>query len=478
MNLVTGDWIPIIDKTGKHRLVSLNTLYAEADQFKDLAVTPPQRIAVMRLLICITQAALDGPEHEKEWKTCKTEIKPVSLGYLKKHIYEFSLDGDRPFLQINSLAPTGNAVLDKLDFGLSAGNNSILFDHRAGPDGRIQSPGWCALMLLTYQAFSPGGTIGESAWSGVKTGRNSEHAPCIEGSALHTLIRGENLLAGIHLNLLTKKCVQEYTPLSWGTPTWEFEPKAPSHEGLNAIKQSYLGRLTPLSRGILLDTTTTRMTLVNGLAYPKLPESRDTTTTLRLRKSKKEESYFYLPTDPTKHPWRELGALLTLTDKDRPGGALALRHLDPARPDTVDIWTGGLAADKGKIIDTAEWTFSIPQCMLESSALKRYESGVQLSEKAVWSLGNGVKAYCDALKMENTLNDKAKGYFWSTLDRQYPVLLQVANSSDTTLIETWYPIVRQAMQQAYDHACPHETPRQIQAFALGQQSPRLKKPEP
>jgi CRISPR system Cascade subunit CasA len=477
MNLTGDPWMPVIYETGVHMLVSLNTLYADAEKIRDLCATPPQRIALMRLLICITQAALNGPEDERDWRTCRNHIGPMSTKYLQDHVEEFNLYGNRPFLQINALEATSNAVMDKLDFGLSAGNNSVLFDHGANPDGRSHTPGWCALMLLTYQAFSPGGTIGETKWSGISTGRNSEHAPCVEGSMLHTIIRGQNLLECIHLNLLTKKCVEEFTSFSWGRPTWEIEPKSRDEETLAELRTSYLGRLVPLSRGILLGTSDLKMTLVNGLAYPKLPEAREPSGTLRLRKAKKDERCFYLAADPAKHPWRELGSLLTFSSKDQPGGALALRHLDPTQQETIDVWTGGLVADQGKIIDAVEWTFSIPQSMLESSALKRYEDGVELAGKAERALSNGTKSYCEALKMENTLGSRAKTHFWSTLDSSYPILLKAANTSGAESAKLWFPVVRDTMNQAYEYACPHETPRQIQAFAEGQRQLRLKKPD-
>jgi len=480
MNLTGDPWIPVIYETGVHTLVSLNTLYTEAEQIRDLCATPPQRIALMRLLICIAQRALNGPEDERDWRSCRNCIGPMSTQYLQDHVEEFNLYGNQPFLQVDALQATSNAVTDKLDFGSSAGNNSVLFDHAANPDGRFHTPGWCALMLLTYQAFSPGGTIGEAKWSGISTGRNSEHAPCVEGSMLHTIIRGQNLLECIHLNLLTKKCIEESTSFSWGRPTWEIEPKSRDEETLAELRTSYLGRLVPLSRGILLDGSGARMTLANGLGYPKLPEAREPNATVLLWKGKKEEHYSYLRTEPAKHPWRELASLLTLSRRDGPGGALALRHLDATRKTMVDIWTGGMKTEPGKagkIQDVGEWMFSIPQSMLESSALKRYEDGVELAGKAERALSNGAKSYCEALKMENTLGSQAKTHFWSTLDSSYPILLKAANTSGVESARLWFPVVRDAMNHAYEYACPHETPRQIQAFAEGQRQLRLKKPD-
>jgi len=397
--------------------------------------------------------------------------------YLQAHKDEFNLYGNRPFLQVTALEPTNNAVVDKLDFGLSAGHNTVLFDHAATPEGRVHTPAWCALMLLTYQCFSPGGTIGETKWSGVPTGRNSNHAPCVEGSALHTLIRGQNMLESIYMNLLTKKLVEE-AGLQWGRPIWEIDPTNPPNEPpLKDTVTTYLGRLVPLSRGVLLDPATPKMTLVNGLTYPKLPEVREVSATVLLRNIGKQEQQSYLGTDPAKHPWRELGSILAITRKNRTGGALSLLNLSSAQDTIIDIWTGGLAADKGKVIDAAEWTFSISQSMLERATLHKYKKGVELAAKAEQALGKSISTYCSDLKRENTLGPKAKSHFWSILDSSYRILLQVASSQDLTLAERWYPVVQEAMEQAYDATCPHETPRQIQAFAHGRKSLRVKKPD-
>ncbi|MEA2013504.1 MAG: type I-E CRISPR-associated protein Cse1/CasA [Verrucomicrobiota bacterium] len=154
MNLVNGDWIPVIFEDGKTQLVSLGTLYEQADKISDLVLTPPQRISIMRLLICITQAALDGPENEAEWLKCENRIIPESINYLKSRINKFNLyDDKQPFMQVLNCEKLSNASCDKLDFGLAAGNNPTLFDHKAASGQRKQSDAWIAVMLISYQNF-------------------------------------------------------------------------------------------------------------------------------------------------------------------------------------------------------------------------------------------------------------------------------------------------------------------------------------
>jgi len=61
MNLIVDAWIPALCANGRRELFSLLDLFASAHELRDLAVKPHERVSLMRLLLCITQAALDGP---------------------------------------------------------------------------------------------------------------------------------------------------------------------------------------------------------------------------------------------------------------------------------------------------------------------------------------------------------------------------------------------------------------------------------
>jgi CRISPR-associated protein Cse1 (CRISPR_cse1) len=64
MNLTLDPWIPVVQADGSSELLSLQDLFAQAHELHDLAVKTPRTCcfdALMRLLLCITQAALDGP---------------------------------------------------------------------------------------------------------------------------------------------------------------------------------------------------------------------------------------------------------------------------------------------------------------------------------------------------------------------------------------------------------------------------------
>ena len=68
MNLVTEPWIPIVTIGGKPDFASLMQIFTEGEKYADLSVRPHERVALIRLLICIAQAALDGPKDKDDWK--------------------------------------------------------------------------------------------------------------------------------------------------------------------------------------------------------------------------------------------------------------------------------------------------------------------------------------------------------------------------------------------------------------------------
>ncbi|RLB85814.1 MAG: type I-E CRISPR-associated protein Cse1/CasA, partial [Deltaproteobacteria bacterium] len=106
MNLVTDPWLPVSDTNNRLCYISLNQLFEKPDEWLDLVLRPHERVSVMRLLICIVQAALDGPTDIDEWNEALDEIPEAGLSYLNEWQSFFDLfDKKKPFLQIASLKP-------------------------------------------------------------------------------------------------------------------------------------------------------------------------------------------------------------------------------------------------------------------------------------------------------------------------------------------------------------------------------------
>lgn len=489
MNLVTDPWIPVTFQNGTYESLNLKSTFERSQDIQDLNACPHERIAIMRLLICITNAALNGPKDEEEWEECLENIIPAVLRYLKDWQSSFELFGEKTaFLQISGLEvplkenskdeDSGKKEISKLDFSLATGNNTTLFDNKANGELRAFAPDRIIRMLLSFQCFSPGGRIGVASWNSEDTkGKGSSlHAPCT-GSMVHTLIRASNLLFTIHLNLLNQKQIEQVYGLnSWGKPVWESMPTSLNDEySIFNATRTYLGRLLPLSRAIrLLDCRF--MILANGLDYEGYPSFREATATTILGKeiAKKESTIRLLTISPQKAVWRELHSIL-LWNRNKSlnlSGPLALSNLDGKL--SIDLWTGALITDKAKIIDSVESVFHIPAEMFNDVGRLIYEEGIQYANQGLAALEEAIKVY--AMKLgENASNSiaKARLMYWTAMENKVDLLIQLArnpfiNTEDKNFHDSkWGKAVWERMQNTYDMVCLHSTSRQLEAYSRG-----------
>jgi CRISPR system Cascade subunit CasA len=499
MNLTRDPWIPIVRLDGAFALVSLREIFEPGSAIRRLSVRPHEKIALMRLLLCISQAALDGPADREAWATCSEKLPAAARDYLKKWEASFELFGDGPrFLQVGNLKRTpkpekkksskaikpeameekeeGNPA-SKLDLALASGNNATLFDNRAGGDRALPNDR-LALGLLTFQCFSPGGCIGVAQWKGKDSpGKgSSNHAPCTPSGMLHTYLEGENLLTTLHLNILAR---DEYfgtggTP--WGKPIWEQSVESPAdHSAIENATTTYLGRLVSMSRAIRLNPGGRDMILANGIEYPLYPAYRETAATYVMR----QDESVVLGASLGRSLWRQLSAITVKrrAESSNAVGPLALANL----PDheNITLWIGALATDKGKIEDTVEGSYDIPAGMFQEAGRKLFEEGVQLAETWQQGLSFSVKTWAAAMKLEPVPYDCARRYFWTAIEQGVPTLLTLASSPETAgdlTSSAWGHAVKAAAIEAYMFACSHQTPRQIEAFARGRQQLHLRPP--
>jgi CRISPR system Cascade subunit CasA len=507
MNLTTDAWIPIVWNDGRPGTVSLREVFERGDEIRDLAVRPHERIAVMRLLLCIAHAGLDGPEDHDDWEACRTRMAPSAVRYLDDWQRAFELYGNGPrFLQVPNLrkpATTSDAEdeeqqegnsTSKLDLALATGNNRTLFDN-AGGSGRSFDDSRLAVQLLTFQCFSPCGTIGVALWNGsptpgwgaypkVRPGK-SAHAPCLSGNMLHSYLRENNVLDSVHSNLITKEQVRAlYGDHAWGSPVWERIPSGPSDTGaVQNATTSYLGRLAPLSRAVRLAEDRRSMILANALEYPAHPEWREPSATIVTGVRNKQPSRFALAASVDKATWRELHALTVIAvDNCTNGGPVALLNIP--QDEGFDLWVGGLvAAGNGKLVDTTESVFHIPAAMLTETSQRVYEYGVRHAETVEYKLRRAVSVYhkevgdnLDRPEMKNRrfqIQRNATVQFWTDIEQVVPHLLELAAEPGKLGLKlewhktSWGQTVWSSAREAYERACPHETPRQMRAYALG-----------
>ncbi len=461
MNLVDESWIPVVYGNGTLDKVSLMEVFSNGEMIADLDAPPCQRIALMRLLVCIAQAALDGPKDEQDWLDCRGRIVPAAQEYLKRWHDKFELYGDNAFLQVAGLTGKPNATKDKLEFSFSSGNNDTLYDHGANEPRRETSDAELALRLLVFQNFSPGGLIGRHIWDGKETSKTSTHAPCVERSMLFTIVIAENLISSIHSNFITKEQVSRLPQKVYGKPCWETNM---SSSELKTMLNTHLARLVPISRIIKIENANSEILLGAGLEYKQLPEAREPWASVVLRNNK----LGYVGTSISKQPWRDVASLLSLQAANETEGAMQLNHIRHlSEGAVVKIWTGGLATDKAKILNEMEWSFVIPVSFLESLNLANYQNAVGEAEKGKDRLYSAISSYASFQKAESKIwKTSAEKFYWDILTDSIKNLEAVADNSPDARSE-WHGYIKKAMEQAYEKTCPHETARQLEAYVNG-----------
>ena len=328
MNLTTDRWIPVVLTAGGVDTMSLEQVFRDCGKIRDLAVRPHERIALMRLLLAITHAGLDGPRDDRDWRVCRERLPKAAFQHLVEHRKAFNFIGEGPLFgqlysgtkdspQPRAKEPTWAS---KLDLALATGNNPTVFDNGATDIRSFTSPD-LARMLLAYQVCSP--LIGR----GYK-GRS----PCVEGNMLHTLLLGGTLLETIWLNLLDRVFVQDnYGPHAWGVPVWIAMPRSKGDKASERnATTTYLGRLVPLSRTICFAESRQTIALENGLNYPAWDGNPAEPTATVVVKDKKERKVYRA--DLNRAIWRDLPSLAVKRRRDGSRGALAWQRFPEDQP--------------------------------------------------------------------------------------------------------------------------------------------------
>ena len=115
MNVAFDPWIPVVTTSGKLVLASLCDVLTKGEQFVDLAVRPHERVALMRLFLCIAHAALSGPKDYDEWCEVPDRFPEAVQRYLTDWKDSFELfHKEKPWLQIAGLSKSANGKLRQL----------------------------------------------------------------------------------------------------------------------------------------------------------------------------------------------------------------------------------------------------------------------------------------------------------------------------------------------------------------------------
>jgi hypothetical protein len=222
-----------------------------------------------------------------------------------------------------------------------------------------------------------------------------------------------------------------------------------------------------LSRAIQLNEGGISIILANGLDYPVFPAFREVSATI----IKRTDELALLSASSSRSLWRQLPAItIKLRSKvDSTAGPLALNNLTGCS-DAV-LWLGALiAAGNGKIVDVVESTYSLPAGMFSEFGRAAYKKGVAYAEEREGILIQSVKTYASTLKITSPAYARARQQFWTRVEQHLSALFDLARNRDLAADLpncSWGKAVQAAVFDAYEQSCPHQTPRQIEAYALG-----------
>ncbi len=524
MNLVDEGWIPVVTYEGKPYTASLMEIFTKGNEYADLSVRPHERISLMRLLICIAQAALDGPKDADEWDEAPKNLAIAAEKYLtdKKDLFNL-FDSEKPFLQIAKLEkikkeqkPKENpktktnkhkdevleenektTSVSKLDITLSSGSNSTIFDHDALDDeNRIFSLSHLPIALITYLNFSASGRIGVAKWNSIETLGNGSSFPglCIDGNMIHSFIRKESIYLSICYNLLTKKSVERHfgKSIEWGVPVWEKMPESnEKSEAVTNATETYLGRLVPLSRAIKISNDQKNIILANGLKFSMSKENiYETTVTVKADGRKRKPLKV-----SDRAIWRELHSITikNYSEKQNTCGPKALENVGNS---DFDLWCGGvLWSNKGGYLNLVESVYHIPANMVlnvvsddqsgsqKNDVYRSYENEIDVAEKmnkrinkaieiyrknidGYWATRSDPKHNRDAWKVKNSLHSKATRHYWTLLEKQRYLLMNHVSSIGTTTGE------QVDQTRKVWHAAIFKAANESYSIACGQETPR------
>lgn len=523
MNVAFDPWIPVVNTAGKRELASLSDVLADGEKFADLAVRPHERVALMRLFLCVAHAALDGPKDYDEWREVPKLLPEAARKYLTNWKDSFELfHNEKPWLQVKELKGDKTSPIALLDFELATGNNSTLFDHTGQAIVRPIAPERTALNLLTFQNFSSGGGSPIAQWEKVKTSQvGNPDAPCLSQSMAHSLLRGRSLLETVHLNLPTFEAVQrvykefashkkdeekgarvEFTDVGLGKPVWEFFPESPNFNTdrvFNATR-TYIGRLVPVSRWIKLLHKTDQMYCCNGFKYDTFKDGfpSEPTASVQLVKKKDKDGAEsverkVVKVEPSKALWRELSALLVKRSAFGLGGPLAMENIP--YDSEFDFHVCAMTRDQASMDIALESVFHVKPAF--QGNLPSYRAEVELSERISRKLGGAIEEYRkqidavwekrverekDKWALRAKLHSIATTHYWTTVEKNLPLLMAHIDAKDTDSAmptrEAWRKMLSNTAREAYRAACGQETPRQMRAFAEGWRRLTSRKDEP
>lgn len=482
-NLIDEQWIPVVQKG----LASIRQIFTDKS-ITALGGNPVEKIAVLKLLLAIAQSAYT-PKDEEDWKQLGPEgMCNKVLNYLNEHYDAFWLYGDRPFLQMPEIEKAQKKNYGALMPMVATGNTTILTQINIE---KTLNDAEKALLLLQLMGFPLGGK---------KTDNSVALTPGYQGKSkagkpgpsigymgfLHSFIFGYSLIDTVWINLFSQSILNEIGifPESLGVAPWEKMPKGEDDDIARALKKSYMGRLIPLSRFLLLKE--------DGIHYSEGISHLDYKDgffdpSIAIDFSLKIPKVIWATTD--KKPWRQLPSLLSFMGRNNNNFKCIQLEITVQRMknfESFTVWSGGaqISSNAGEQYFSGNDDFIESEVQL-SSALFSNESQfyanlhneMEYMDQLDYALKKCVQRYFDSIT-NNQSNSKnkseigkkyariASSLYWQLCERNFQQLVTECYEKETGENAKGMRIVfEENVYKAFDMYCPNQTARQLEAWA-------------
>lgn len=489
-NLIDEKWIPIAGQG----LMSLKEVFSTDRKSVLSDRNPVEKIAMFKLLLAIGQAVFTPETDENFNDVSLSDFRKKVLDYLESHHDDFFLYGEKPFLQYSYLKKYKSRQYAKTCLEFSAGNNAITFETQ---HIRPLSDDEKARYLLVELGFcrTGKGAFGEddkiiqndypaedetddevNAEQGHSKGCNVS-GTCLGNYVgyLHSFLQSDTVSGSVYLNLLSKEKIEQLE--GYGKicpPPWEKLPSKGTPYA-SEFKSSYVGRLIPMNREILLGKHRVRYEPgISGLTDDTKVKIMDPTVPVLVVKGELKPMY----SDVEKKTWRELSAILASSDSCRfvCNQIRMTKHRFSKSFSENNIpyvfWIGGLGLKKPttgeQTIGEGDYicsSFEVPFGPDDSVSLVSLDGTMNFLEEQQNNLDRSIGRYYKKLGSASKPND-ARRDFWNICEQIFPRILKDIGTRNDEGIERMKRYVRSVVRKLYDRNCPKTTARQIEAWAM------------
>lgn len=478
-NLVDEDWIPVAG-AGK---VSLRRIFADSG-LSALGGNPVEKIALTKLLLAIAQAAYT-PENDVEWKeTGKQGMADKALVYLEKNRDCFWLYGDRPFLQMPAIAKAEVQSFSAVLPDIATGNTTVLIESQIE---RSLSDAEKVMLIIFLSGFALGGkkTDNKIILTPEYAGKSNDKGKPSTGKPgpsigfagyMHSFLAGGSICETIWLNLITKEHIQGMGQFSRGigTPPWELMPIGENCPVAMELKESFMGRLIPMSRFALISEKGIHYS--EGILHPSYKEG-GFDLSIAVDFSAKDPRALWI--DPDRRPWRQLTALLSFFSSENNASKFNCDQLRlglfRARKAVNDfrIWSGGLrvSSNAGEQFVSGSDDFVESEVTLQSYWLgaiwfTNLKGEMEIMEEISKNLYGATMSYFKHQKTDGKKHAaQATHLFWQLSERQFQALVNACGDETGREVLSMRRLFLDYANKAYNMFCPRDTARQIDAWA-------------